>query len=237
LNVVVSKSRKTEGEMKLFKLPGLTVVTLALLVQSCGGIQAQSGFDRSRWSAAAPEERRRMADDFLANHYTKGSTLESIKQQLGEHDFEYDPWIYAIGTNDAKYFKSMPSSPPIEAGLKDDRAVARKLKLYVQFKQGRVSELHLNYSVRLSEDRVFESEKWKTSKALERLRMTASLINSREALGKTKQELSHLLGEPDRKSKNLEIGYDLGRRIIDNVYLTFIVTFSGEVVEARIQEH
>jgi hypothetical protein len=162
-----------------------------------------------------------MAQDLLKKNEVRGLSLNELKELLGEPDYEDDNWCYGIAGDDGTLANRVPLD----------------LEVCVSFKEGLASDVGTTYSVKLSEDRVFDPTRWRLSKPSDKRAMTRSLIDSEILINKSKKEVQELLGEPGRKSSNLKIGYDLGARFIDHTYLVFVVDSDRKIIDAKIEEH
>jgi hypothetical protein len=216
--------------MKPSLLIKVSLIAMVPLLATCWmyAQSSQAEFSVSAWKAARPPERRKMADDFLKKYDAKSLTVKKIQELLGKPDYEYAVWAYRINTTDPKLISTS-----------SDSEIFQDLELLVSFQQGVVSAVGLNHPLELEEDKRFDSVQWKASKPAERMRMAASLMNSGILRNKTKQEVQSILGDADEKSNdnNIEIGYDLGLRMIDHMYLVFVVSPDRKILDAKIVEH
>lgn len=212
--------------MKSPELIGSTLLAIAVLFGSCWAGSHQATFSAAEWKAARPAERRKMADDFLQKYDTKGWTVEKLKGLLGEPTYEHDLWCYDISVKGSK--------PP---GIASNEKALEDLELCVSFQEGTVADVGKTSTVKLNEGMTFDSAQWKVTGPSERMKMAANLLNSHILQGKTKQEVGQILGDANRKSDNIEIGYDLGLRMIDHIYLIFVVDSDRKVLDSKIEKH
>jgi hypothetical protein len=222
------RGRSNEAEkpqMTLFETHLTSLLGLVLLLASCG-TSSQTGFDASQWRMAPPGERRVMAKEFLKEYRTKALLVDDVKALLGDPDYEDDNWCYGIGASDSD-----------SSEISSTRRVPRDLELCVSFKNGTVGDVGTTYTIKLTDDAKFNSTQWKASKPSGRIKMARNLIESELLLNKTKDEVRQILGEAERKSDKFEIGYDLGLRVIDHVYLVFVVGPDRKILDAKIEEH
>lgn len=212
--------------MRPLKLITLSLLSSILLSGSCRQDSRQIEFTASGWKTARLEERRWMAEDFLKKYDLKGQPFADVKELLGEPDIEDDTWHYALDLKDSDWVTSDNRNPQ---DYKD-------LALLIHFKSGTVSYLMLNYTFRPPEDLRFDSGQWRTGNPSLRMRMAVKLILSEVLKGKKKQEVEQALGRPEQRSENIEFRYNLGLRIMDIVYLVFVVGPDQKVLEAKIAE-
>lgn len=212
--------------MKSLKLIRCTLALIAIFLGTCSGGSHQTQFMVGGWKAAPPAERRKMAEDFLKKYDTKGFTVEEIKDLLGEPDYVDDWWSYDISIRGS----GSPETGPDSKAFED-------LELRVFFREGIVSDVGLNHPLGLDEDTRFDAAQWKASKPAQRMKMTANLMNNRILENQTKQATQQILGDADRKPNNVEMGYDLGPRILDNLYLVFVLGSDRKILAAKIVEH
>lgn len=197
---------------------------LVLLLGSCG-TSAQVPFETQQWKVAAPSQRREMAKDFLKRYRTNDLLVDEIKVLLGEPDYEDDNYCYSIGTSGSD-----------SSNASSAQRIPRDLELCVSFRGGFSVDVGTTYTTKLTEDAQFNSSKWKASNPSEKIRMVRNLLASGLLLKKSKPEVIEILGEAEHKSDNVEIGYDLGPRVIDHVYLIFVVGPDRKILNAEINE-
>lgn len=222
------RRRSNEAEkpqMKLFETHLTSLLGLVLVLASCG-TSPQTAFDASQWRMAAPGERRVMAKEFLKEYRTRDLLVDEIKVLLGDPDYEDDNWCYGIGASESD-----------SSEISSTSRVPRDLELCVSFRNGTVGDVGTTYTTKLADDAKFDSTQWKDSKPSGRIKMARNLIESELLLNKTKDEARQILGEAERKSDKFEIGYDLGLRVIDHVYLVFVVGPDRKILDAKIEEH
>lgn len=205
---------------------GSRLVASALLLVTCSAGSHQTDFNPSAWRAAGPVERRKMAEEFLKKYDPRGSTIRETKELLGEPNYEHDLWSYDI---------SIRGSRPTD--VVRNIKVFEDLELLISFREGIVSEVGLNHNLNLDEDLSFDSAQWRVATSAERMKMAGNLISTRILRNKSKRDVEKLLGDANRKSEYIEMGYDLGLRVIDHIYLVFLVSFDGKILDAKIEEH
>lgn len=212
--------------MSIFKLITLSVLAGTLLSGSCQQDSRQVEFTVSGWKTARPTERRWMAEDFLKKYEVKGLLFAEVKELLGEPDIERDMWQYALDLKDSKWAEAENRNPQDYDNL----------ALLIHFKGGAVSYLMINYTFRPPDDLQFDSKQWQVGNPSLRMRMAVNLIQSKALEGKTKQEVEQVLGRPNERNEHVEFGYNLGPRIMDTVFLVFVVGPDQKVLEAKIAE-
>jgi len=167
-----------------------------------------------------------MAEDFLARHETKGTTLSELRELLGEPDSGPYAWMYDLSVNGA---------PP--SGHQPTQVYFERPQLYVYFEGLFVRDVRVILSAELKDNLKFDPDLWKASRPADRLRMVPSLLTGNLLKGRSKYDVRQVLGNPDRERETDEIQYSLGERFIDLVTLSFTRDSDGRISDAQIIEH